>query len=189
MNAIFNLPRYAKLLLLALALLTLWLLLDGDAPLDKKQRDIHRSSDYAMTDFTMTVMDANGMPARIIQGDEMSHYPKDDSTEIINPVTEFIKAGQDTWIVKSQHGHTQGKGENILLTGNVIITNKDNPAFQMLTEELTLDTVYNTAYTDKAVTIHSPDGETHSVGLHASLEDETINLHSKVRGQYNAPAK
>ena len=189
MNAIFKLPLPAQLGLIALILVSLWLLLAEDTVQPQLKSDTRRSSDYAMTEFTMTIMDINGQPSRLIKGDEMAHYPDDDSTEIINPITEFIKQGQDTWIVESEHGHTQGEGETILLTGNVIITNKDDPSIQMLTEKLTLDTVYNTAYTDEFVTIHSPQGDTESVGLHTSLEEETINLHSKVKGQYDAPAK
>lgn len=173
-----------------MVLLSLWLLLgDNEAVQPHIQKETSRTSDYAMTDFTMTVMDLNGSPARVIKGNEMAHYPDDDSTEIIDPITEFIEAGQDTWIIESEHGHTQGEGNTILLTGNVIITNKQNPSMQMLTEKLTLDTQFNTAYTDEYVKILSPQGDTESVGLHAALEDETINLHSKVKGQYDAPAK
>jgi lipopolysaccharide export system protein LptC len=58
----------------------------------------------------------------------------------------------------------------------------------MLTEKLTLHNLDNTAYTDEPVTINSPQGVTESVGLHAVLDDETINLHSRVKGQYDAPA-
>lgn len=189
MNAISNLPTSAKLGIVAIALFSIWLLLADDKVQSQIQNQTSRTSDYAMTDFTMTVMDINGSPARVINGDEMAHYPDDESTEIINPVTEFIEPGQDTWIIESKHGHTQDESDTILLTGNVIITNKDNPSFQMLTEKLTLDTTLNTAYTDQHVTILSPQGDTESVGLHAGLSDETINLHSRVKGQYDAPAK
>ncbi len=188
MNVIFKLPLYARLGLLLIAAVSLWLILDDNTQPQQQLKDVRRTSDYAMTDFTMTIMDINGEPARVIKGDEMAHFPHNDTTEIINPITEFIKAGQDTWEVNSDHGQTQGKGETILLTGNVIITNKDNPSFKMLTEKLTLDTQYNTAYTEEPVTIHSPHGDTEAVGLHAVLDDETINLHSRVKGQYNAPA-
>lgn len=187
MNAIFNLPRYARLALLALALLSIALLMNRPQP-ERSQTEVRRTSDYAMTDFVITVMNEQGAPSRIIRGTEMEHFPHDDSTEIINPLTDFIAEGKDTWVMQSEHGHTAGKGEIILMTGNVIISNRDRPAFRLLTEKLTLDTVFNTAYTDEAVTIHSPQGVTHSVGLHAALEDETINLHSKVRGTYNAPS-
>jgi lipopolysaccharide export system protein LptC len=188
LNAIFNLPRYLRILLPLVAILSIWLLLsDENEPVEAEKNDIHRSSDYAMTDFTMTIMDINGTPARVIKGKEMAHYPADDSTEIIDPIAEFLKPGKDSWVITSDHGHTQGDNKTILLTGNVIITNENNPAFKMLTDKLTLDTQYNTAYTDHAVTIKTPNGDTESVGLHADMNDETINLHSRVKGQYDAP--
>lgn len=188
MNAIFNLPRYAQIGLILVALISLWLIFDDSSEPMQEVSELRRTSDYTMTDFTMTIMDANGEPSRVIKGDEMAHFPHDDSTEIMNPVTEFIEPGQDPWVVTAEHGHTQGKGESILLTGNVIITDKSNPAFNMHTDKLTLDTKLNTAYTEEAVTINSPHGVTDSVGLHAALDDETINLHSRVKGQYDAPA-
>lgn len=188
MNAIFNLPLYARIGLLLLAGLSLWLFLHDSAEPPQQTTELRRTSDMAMTDFTMTIMDLNGEPERVIRGDEMAHYPDDDSTEIINPITAFLEPGQDNWEITANHGYTEGEGDEILLTGNVIITNKNNPAFNMLTEKLTLHTGDNTAYTDAAVTIHSPQGVTDSVGLHAVLDEETINLHSRVKGQYDAPA-
>ena len=188
MNAIFNLPIYARIGLLVLAGLSLWLIFHDSAKPPQQTSELRRTSDMAMTDFTMTIMNLNGEPARLITGDEMAHYPDDDSTEILNPTTEFLEPGQDNWEVTSNHGYTQGEADEILLTGNVIITNKNNPAFNMLTEKLTLHNLDNTAYTDAPVTINSPQGVTESVGLHAVLDDETINLHSRVKGQYDAPA-
>ena len=187
MSVIFNLPLYARIGLLLLVGVSLWLILSDSSEPPQPGNEVRRTSDYSMTDFTMTIMDANGEPARIVKGDEMSHYAHDDSTEIINPITEFLEPGQSTWVVTSEHGHTQGKADTILLTGNVIISNKDDPEFNMLTERLTLDTAYNTAFTEEPVMIRSPQGVTESVGLHAALDDETINLHSRVKGQYDAP--
>jgi len=140
-----------------------------------------------MTNFKMTVMDINGRPSRIIIGEEMSHYPKDDTTEIILPTAKVLEPGKDTWVLSSNKGQTQGKGEEILLTGNVIITQENNPNIELHTEKLTLDTQKNTAYTDLAVSMKSPEGYTDSIGLHAAFKDKTINLHSRVKGQYNAP--
>ncbi|GAB4291787.1 MAG: hypothetical protein Kow0083_04790 [Methylophaga sp.] len=188
MNAIFNRSLYARIGLLLMIVFSLWLIFHDNHPPSQQTSEVRRASDYAMTDFTMTIMDINGEPVRLIKGREMAHYAHDDSTEIIDPVTQFLGKGQDTWIVSSEHGHTQGKAETILLTGNVIISNKDNPAFKMRTEKLTLNTQDSTAYTDEPVTIHSPHGVTDAVGLHAALDDETINLHSRVKGQYDSPA-
>lgn len=169
-------------------MVTLWLLSSHKETSEQSiKSEINKSSDYAMTNFTLTIMDMKGNPSRVITGSEMSHYPKDDSTEIIDPIAQFIQKGKDTWQISSNKGFTVGKGDDILLTGNVIITQPDNPDIELHTESLNLDTLHNTAYTDLAVSMKSPYGETDSVGLHASLEQKTINLHSRVKGHYDAP--
>lgn len=189
MNAIFNLSWPLRLILIAATVLTLWLLLNNDPrPQQSGDELVQRSSDYAMTDFKMTVMDINGQPQRIIEGSEASHYPDGDRTEIIDPNALHIAVDNDNWIMQADRADTSGKAEHIVLTGNVIITNQDQPEIQLLTELLNLDTVNNTAYTDRPVLMRSPNGDTHSVGFHAALQEKTINLHSRVRGQYDAPA-
>ena len=135
----------------------------------------------------MTIMDENGQPSRIIKGQEMTHFPEDDSTHITSPIAEFVNQQKDTWIVTSEQGKTHGKGHVILLTDNVIISRKDDDKTELQTSTLTLDTNKSTAYTDAAVKMISPYGETNSIGLHATLEDKTINLHSRVKGHYDAP--
>lgn len=188
MNATSNLTFLAKLLLPLLAMVTLWLLFSEDTKKKTAENNaISRTSDYAMSNFTMTVMNDQGKPSRIISGKEMAHYPEDDSTEINNPTAEIIEEGKDSWLMSSNKAYTQGKGEDILLSGNVIITQKDNKAIELRTEKLNLDTVHDTAYTDLAVSMKSPHGTTNSVGLHASLQEKTINLHSRVKGHYDAP--
>ena len=188
MNAIFKQAYLAKILLFILATVTLWLVSGHKETSSQSVKSkVNKSSDYAMTDFTLTIMDMKGNPSRVITGSVMSHYPKDDSIEIIDPIAQFIQKGKDTWQVSSNRGFTIGKGDNILLTGNVIITQPDNPDMELHTESLNLDTLHNTAYTDLAVSMKSPYGETDSIGLHASLEQKTINLHSRVKGHYDAP--
>lgn len=188
MNAISNIPFWAKVIL-PLALLSLWLISGHDEPSPSQTgpAQVHRTSDYGMTDFTMTIMNKLGQPARVISGAEMAHYPEDDSTEVLNQVSQFIDQENDTWLVISDKGTTQGQAEDIVLTGNVIITRENNNEIELRTDILHIDTAHNTAYTDSAVTLKSPNGVTDSVGLHAALDDETINLHSKVRGHYDAP--
>jgi len=189
LNVIFNLPLYLKIALLIAALITAWLVLDGpDADPEPVGPMVQRTSDYGMTDFIMTVMGEDGKPSRIIKGSETARYPADDSSEIIHPDTLIIGRDKDDWRIEADRADTQGKGEHIILTGNVIITNVDDPGVQLFTDVLHLDTVHNTAYTDRPVLMTSPQGDTESVGFHAALQERTINLHSRVRGQYNAPA-
>jgi len=188
LNVISNFSFLAKILLPILAVVSLWLLSGEDSKQQTSlQSELNKASDYAMTDFTLTVMDPNGNPSRIIMGKEMAHYPEDDSTEVIFPIAEIIEPEKNTWIIKSNKSSMQGKGDDILLTGNVIITQRDNPDVELRTEKLNLDTLHNTAYTDLAVSMKSPYGTSESIGLHASLKDKMINLHSRVKGHYDAP--
>jgi len=188
LNVTSNLPFLAKILLPLLAVVTLWLLSGEESEQQASlNSQLNKASDYAMTDFTLTVMDKEGNPSRIITGKEMAHYPEDDSTEILFPTAQFVEAKKETWLITSNKGFTQGKGDDILLTGNVIITQKNNPDVELRTEKLNLDTLHNTAYTDLAVSMKSPYGESESVGLHAVLKDKLINLHSRVKGRYDAP--
>ena len=191
MNAIYKLTHLQQGLLILFSGLILWLLFGGSKQTENnitsEKTSYDQASDYAMSDFTMTIMDKNGQPSRVIKGQEMSHYPEDDSTHITSPTAEFINQHQDTWIVTSEQGKTHGKGHVILLTDNVVISRKDDEKMELQTSILTLDTEKSTAYTDAAVKIVSPYGETNSIGLHATLEDKTINLHSRVKGHYDAP--
>ncbi|MDF1588846.1 MAG: LPS export ABC transporter periplasmic protein LptC [Gammaproteobacteria bacterium] len=189
LNAISDIPLWVKILLPLVVLISLWLLNDETSQHETGQAQIHRTSDYGMTDFTMTIMNEFGQPVRVISGREMSHYPEDDSTEVFEQTTRFLDQQKDTWLVISDKGRTQGKGEDIFLTGNVIITRELNNEIELRTDILHIDTKSSTAYTDSAVEIKSPNGITHSVGLHAALEDKTVNLHSKVRGHYDAPPR
>ena len=117
----------------------------------------------------------------------MAHFPEDDRTHITSPVAEFINQQKDTWVIRSEQGKTHGKGDIILLSDNVVISRKGDAQTELQTSILTLDTEKSTAYTDAEVKMISPYGETNSVGLHATLEDKTINLHSRVKGRYDAP--
>ena len=147
------------------------------------------ASDYSMTNFTMTILDVNGQPSRIIKGQKIAHYPEDDITKITFPIAQFIEEQKDTWLMTSERAETSGKGDEILLFDNVIITRKDNNNVELHTSKLNLDTIKNTLYTTEAVKMISPYGETNSVGLHAKLSEKTINLNSRVKGQYDAPSQ
>jgi len=187
LNATSNIPSLAKILLPLLAIITLWLLSGEQEEQDKEKPIIDRATDYTMTNFTVTVIDDEGKPSRVINGEEMAHYPEDDSTTILFPIAQLKEEGKDAWLISADKGSTVGKGDTILLERNVIITQPNNPDIELHTEALNLDTQQNTAYTDLPVSMKSPDGWTDSIGLHASMAEKTINLHSRVKGRYDAP--
>jgi lipopolysaccharide export system protein LptC len=190
LNAISKLTPLQQGLSALLLTFILWLLFSGSeqtTPTASSQQIYTDASDYTMSQFTMTIMDENGQPSRVIRGQTMAHFPEDDSTHITLPIAEFINQQKDTWVITSKQGKTHGKGDIILLSDNVVINRKGDTQTELQTSILTLDTEKSTAYTDAEVKMISPYGETNSIGLHATLEDKTINLHSRVKGHYDAP--
>ena len=168
----------------------LWLIFnssDATEQSSSQSKAYGNTSDYSMTNFTMTILDVNGQASRIIKGQKIAHYPKDDITKITFPIAQFIEKQKDTWLMTSESAETTGKGNEILLLDNVIITRTDNHEVKLHTSRLNLDTIKNTVYTTEAVKMITPYGETNSVGLHAKLSDKTISLNSRVKGQYDAP--
>ena len=170
----------------------LWLIFSSSDAIEHRSSesaaDSH-TSDYSMTNFTMTILDVNGQLSRIIKGQKIAHYPEADITKITFPIAQFIEEQKDTWLMTSDRAETSGKGDEILLLDNVIITRKDNNKVELRTSKLNLNTIKNTVYTSEAVKMISPYGETSSIGLHAKLSDKTINLNSRVKGQYDAPSQ
>ena len=170
----------------------LWLIISSTNAIEKRPSQpeaYSHTTDYSMTNFTMTILDVNGQPSRIIKGQKIAHYPKDDITKITLPIAQFIEEQKNTWLMTSERAETSGKGDEILLLDNVIITRKDNNNVELHTSKLKLDTIKNTVYTTEAVKMISPYGETNSIGLHAKLSEKTINLNSRVKGQYDAPSQ
>lgn len=184
MNVTSKFPQTFRLLLLALAIFTLWLLLE-DEPLEIPSSNGSRTSDYSMTDFTITSMTDLGLPSELLSGKKMSHYPDDGSTEIDFPIALFFHPEKNTWVVTSDHGITYNDGEDILLTGNVVITQQENTDLEFRSEKLNLNTRKETANTNQAVIIKTATSITHAVGMDATLAEGLVNLHTNVRGRYD----
>jgi len=186
LNVTFKPRRITGLLLLALALLTIWLLIeDDDTSTQLSPSYGTRSSDYSMDDFTLTTMNEMGIPSQTLSGKTMSHYPDNDSTEIEFPIAHFFHPQKNTWLITANHGITFNDGDDILLTGNVIITQQENTDVELRTEKLNLDTSKETANTDQPVIIKTASSITHAVGMDAALAEGLVNLHTHVRGRYD----
>ena len=145
-----------------------------------------RHSDYSMADFTIIKMNALGKPHRILSGSEMSHYPDDDSIEVINQISHFIDEEDDTWLILSDKGRTLQGSDQVQLTGNVIITRPENKEIELYTERLHIDMKTEIADTDLPVRMVSPSGVSYGTGLDADFKTSIVKLHSKVRGIYES---
>jgi len=91
------------------------------------------------------------------------------------------------WKTVSDQGRSDHNGDEFLLTGNVILSqkNSDSSFTTITSEQLLIRPNEQYAETDKPVMIKSEAGTTTAVGLKISLTHGTVEFLSKVRSQYD----
>lgn len=120
---------------------------------------------------------------------KINHFP-DDNTSLLNkPDMVFFQGNGNDWQIRSDKGLIQADGENIQLTGDVLVTRLDTLSTTSLTTQtLLVNTASKTAQTDEAVTITDNESITSATGLKADLDHSTVELLSDVRGEHG-PAR
>ncbi len=108
------------ILLSALAAASWWLTRDGVGNREEAETPAH-TPDYYIENLTGITMDEEGKPIRQLTAELMTHYPDDDTTELILPRITAYDGDRPPWRVRSEKGWISGDGEVILLQGKVHI--------------------------------------------------------------------
>ncbi|ADE13533.1 protein of unknown function DUF1239 [Nitrosococcus halophilus Nc 4] len=141
-----------------------------------------------MEEFTLTLMDQEGLPLYRLEGTHMVHYPATDTVEVTAPHAVFYHQVVPRWEVVAERGLTNSQGDEIYLLGEVVIrqfgadakTNK----MKILTQDVRVEPRAEYAETNQPVTLLNNLGKTHAVGAQVYLKEERIELLSQVRGDY-----
>lgn len=115
---------------------------------------------------------------------------KKDYTEIERPRLTLYSDNTSPWKITSDTGHASANNSVITFEGNVIVWQKDPETGQrseLTTSKLIVKPNRHYAETDKPVMILAPDSTTSAVGMKALLNQDKIQLLSRVRGTYEAP--
>ncbi|GMR07949.1 MAG: hypothetical protein BMS9Abin26_0954 [Gammaproteobacteria bacterium] len=143
--------------------------------------------DYYMEDFTITSMNAEGIPGQELTASKMVHYSEDDSTELTKPHFTVFKKSSAPWHIVADRGWLSADSKNILLKGGVVIdrpADKDNGTMRMTTSELRIRTEDEYAETDKPVLMITDATTTQAGGLRLYLKQGKMHLTGNVRGKY-----
>lgn len=191
MRATFNLLLRRRILLriclAILALLSIWLLLQSNKPISSNDQNplmMGRSSDYAMTDFTLTSYDEKGQVSRLLSGKYLAHYEDNQSIEVTQPISHFINNNENQWVILADKGTSYDNRDDIDLVGDVIVTRQGDNAVELRTETLQINSVTALAHSDDPVLISSGNNTTNGIGLDADLNTGEMQLHQTVRGHY-----
>jgi len=108
------------LFLAASGLLAWWIQSDQEIGRNLPQSD-KRQPDYTVESLTITTMGESGRPSRRLLAHELRHYPNGGGNELDQPRLTIFRDGEAPWTVRSNAGHINDDGEELLLTGPVFI--------------------------------------------------------------------
>jgi lipopolysaccharide export system protein LptC len=183
-------PRQA-LLALALAALGLgaWWWRDAQLPDETPSRPRERRPDYIVEQLEATQMDETGRVHRLLQADNLRHYPNNAGSDLADPrLTIFTEPGAP-WVTNADRGWISEQSDELRLRGNVVISREGSPSnrpIRIETERLRVRPDEEYAETDDPVRLSSEADWIESIGVRAWLgEPVRIELPGRSRALYH----
>ncbi|MFL0797002.1 MAG: LPS export ABC transporter periplasmic protein LptC [Cellvibrionaceae bacterium] len=196
-----NLVTLTTVLILTLGALFLWdsppqRLLKKDQITSQKQKS---PPDFYIKSISAHTYNENGELNHTLTADNSFHYKREAKTELEHPKMLITREDGSLWYSEAHQGEAIQNGNIIRLHGKVKLqqftsskhydtynTQPQNqrPETEITTSQLTLKPKSKVATTKKAVTIRTPDNKVDSVGLHANLSQQQIELLSRVQGEH-----
>jgi lipopolysaccharide export system protein LptC len=142
--------------------------------------------DYTLKDFNTTRTDAEGRLKNRLTAEHLLHYPEN-NTMIMAPDILFYQQGQVQWHVASEHGQVSADNKEVWLLGHATLQRvTDNPAkrFDILSQNVHVKLDEEYAETHEPSTLLSATSTTNAVGMKIFMQQQRLELLSKVKGTY-----
>lgn len=178
------------LLLLALAAFTAYLAREAELGQDAPgRRATAGEPDYFVERFSLTRLDERGEPTFRMAAQRLEHFPADDSSVLTQPTLVSLDPGRPRVTLRADRGRTQGRGEETLLEGNVLLVRSspgDGPPMRLSTDALVLVAGSELARTDRPVRIEQGASVLTGVGMEFDNPTRSFKLLASVRGLWAA---
>jgi lipopolysaccharide export system protein LptC len=179
-------------LILGLAALTAWLqhaiMLPDEANDGKKRHD----PDYLIGGGRVVRLDGNGQLQHVTHVASLTHYPDDDSTDVVSPKVIFLRKNQPPVTLSSQVGHVSADGEVVTLKQDVRIervATADKEAMLARMETLVVFPDDERATSNDPVLITQGNSWLKGVGLDVDNDKQIYVLRSQAIGQFERKRK
>lgn len=183
--------RSGRLAVLALVLMATWsvwwLQHLQTAPAPGPAATTHRI-DYTMEKFEVTAMDVAGKPQYHLQAEHMMHYADDDSSEFLQPRVEYIAKNSTNLRLEGERGWMAAQGDEIRLLGAVRIESFAKQPFKLLTRDVSFKPATSVAATEAKAELTSAGLRVSTVGMRVHIDQQHVQLLSKVHGRYDPAA-
>jgi lipopolysaccharide export system protein LptC len=180
-----RLPSWVLVLILALLLIVpFWLNQSPRAISPSQNSQLSRTPDYVVENFSAIRMDEAGVGRHVLLAKKMVHYPDDDSTDLEQPRLIDTQPGKPAMQVKADEARMTSSGEDIYLSGNVmVVRNAGNGRGEtsMTTSLLHVIPDDDIARTDKPVVITETNSVIRAVGMEMSNRTGVTQLLSQVK--------
>jgi len=175
-------------LMLGLAAASFWLERAVQAPAPDQSGRMRHDPDFIADDFNITKMNTAGKPEYVLFASHLTHYPDDDSTDIVAPRLVQHQDKASPISIRSDRGVISSRGEEAKLYGNVVVVRaatKGQGEMRMQTEYLDVFPDRDFASTDKPVVITQDKSRLSGVGMEFNNKTQQFTLLAQVRGTFD----
>lgn len=178
---------FPVLLMLGLALATLWLQRLVQLPPPALRDPLRHDPDFIVENFTVTRMDRDGVPESTLSATRMVHFPDDETTELTAPRFLQTRPGEPPIDVVSRRGTVTKDGDEVHLMDDVVVIRageKDRPPLRVDTRYMMIRPDDEIATTPEYVLITEGTARLEGVGMRLDGRTRVLELFSEVRGLY-----
>ena len=182
---------FPVVLLAILAGLTFWVN-EAVQPVNKGTQSARHDPDFIIDNIVAHRMDVNGNIKHTLYADRMTHYPDDDTTDLLSPRLVNNASRGAPMTITSKTGKVSSGGEHVYFETDVRATR----AAYGKQSELVLETSFlhvtpdeNVARTDRPVTITDAHTVARAIGLELNSDTRIIKFLSEFKGTYHDPGR
>lgn len=177
-------------LMFALALLTFYL--DRAVRDEGSHPSLRRHDpDYVVTNFITTTHDERGAAESVMSAAKMTHYPDDDTTELVAPRLLQSSGDKLRFTVSAARGALSHGADELLLYDNVQLLREadgDKPKARMTTSFLHVVRERSLVLTDREVLLEEELRSLSGRGMEYDYSSGQLALHADVRVRFEAKA-
>lgn len=177
------------LVMLILAVLTLWLRQAAELPADNTRSANDKEPEAIVQNLSIVRLGSDGLAEYSMSAQRMLHFSVDDSTVLETPRFERRDEDGVTTTITANRGRLTSGSEEAFFYGDVRLNRsaagKQAP-LQARTEYLHILPARDLVRTDRHVTLTSGSSSLSGVGMEINKAKGQISLQSQVKGSYHA---
>jgi len=148
-------------------------------------------SDYDITNFSMSALDAKGMLSFTVRAPRAARHPGQGTFDIESPQFVLRDAEGVDWNVRAKRGWVRADGRELRLVGDVNMERRTPvpaDAIALRSERIDAQLDPNVISSPVSVTIERPGSILTGVGLHAEIDHKRLMLKDQVHGRFSPRA-